>query len=119
MVAAHEGGALAGGQLRRDGGQAAILRVQGHRAVAQFGQFQHLRMGGIEHGHAAWHDHVDLAAHDLVQAGVVEHVEILHALYTAHVRDDADLAFVIGQALGQDHARIALEQGRLHGAVEQ
>ncbi|MNT15306.1 hypothetical protein D3C72_1503540 [compost metagenome] len=66
MVAAHEHGALAGGQLRRDGWQAAILRIQGHRAVAQFGQFQHVRVGGVEHGHARRHHHVDLAAHGLV-----------------------------------------------------
>ena len=119
MVAAHEYGALAGGQLRRDGRQAAILRIQGHRAIAQCGQLQHVGVGGVQHGHARRHHHVDLAAHGLVQASIVEHVEILDALYTAHVGDDADLALVIGQAFGQDHAWIALEQGRLHGAVEQ
>src|SRR5450830_1459256 len=119
VVFAHEGCTAAGGQLFGNGGQCAVLSIQGHRAIAQVSQFQYLGIVGVEDGDAGRQHYVDLAAHHLVQGVSVQHVEILDAVEATHVRHHAHLAAVIGQAFGQYHARIAFKHGRLHAAVDQ
>ena len=94
-------------------------RVKNDPAVTQFGQLNGLWVHRIDHSAATGQHHINLGARDLEVLLGIQDVEVAQAFFPADIRDHADLATVIGQALPQNRGARVLKNGGLYGAVHQ